>query len=119
MIQFKRPSPRTLIRALIKARKILADGNETYFCYTMSRVGSENPALFQATCYLKRYVHKQLGKHTYLDDWQSATKVRREALYKKHGVVYHRFLPHSERQKARIQWIDWMLAGLREEVRNG
>lgn len=84
------------IEALEHVRKKLVAGKANYFTGLCGGIPYTT-----AGDYLRAYIRKQLGKHTYLSGW---LQVERPSLLRS----------AKNMKKYRIQWIDWMIDGLKK-----
>jgi len=91
----ERPAPEKMIAALKFARSRLRHENNAY-AGICNQLPSDPVGL-----YLIDYINDVLGDHMWLNGWRS-----------KRGLLIDR----KSMTKARIAWIDWMIALLEEEI---
>jgi hypothetical protein len=91
------------IAALRKARSRIRGGIRHWICIALDDVGGQNPKLRNACTELIRYIAKALGRHSLLSDWV-------------HSRPHKFYVSWDDMQRNRLQWIDWMIACLEEDL---
>ena len=62
--------------ALVRARELIATGQESYVCLALMEVAIRDPGLEEAGFRLRQYIWEQLGTST-LNRWQEVHGLRR------------------------------------------
>jgi hypothetical protein len=96
------------IRLLKEARKIISRKDQKYICYALSSAArSMDWSILKWGVYekLTDYISKALGRHAYYQDWVKTNNKR-----------LNLELDADSLRKYRLQWIDWMLCCLEEDL---
>ncbi len=92
------------IEALRIARTLIKNHKEGFICHALHKV-AHDPRLKPAALSLEKYITRALGRHGHLGGWVKHNRPRLKG-------EYWSDTPFG--RKARIQWIDWMIADLQK-----
>jgi hypothetical protein len=94
------------IEVLTRARESIQAGMEPFICYAINRVVAKNKREDKSVDELLEYIEKSLGDNAFLSGWVRANRP------KLHSKTYET----NFMRKARLQWMDWMLSCLEEDL---
>lgn len=101
----ERPKPEQMLETLREARRQIDNRVEVFICYALSNVLLSKPWLRYTVRYLQDYVARSIAPAHTFDRWLA---------WELKGKVD--YIPLEKAKETRLQWLDWMIAGLEEEL---